>query len=146
MEIWILIIVLLAIAIILLIASFFTQDTNDIDRELSEFTVQQSEEMYQLKQRIAHLEQHQGIIPPSFTLDTEPDELIVGQEEAVLVTDDYGNEELIEHITIDDIDDNTYEEIIRLYSQGYTMSEISQQIDLSTQLVQSVIDNYIENK
>ena len=92
MEIWILIIVLLAIAIILLIASFFTQDTNDIDRELSEFTVQQSEEMYQLKQRIAHLEQHQGITPHSFSLETEPDELIVGQEEAVLVTDDYGNE------------------------------------------------------
>ena len=36
--------------------------------------------------------------------------------------------------------------IIRLYSQGYTMHEISQEVQLNSVTIQKVIDDYIENR
>ena len=141
MEIWILVIVLLVIAIVLFIASYFSKDSTDIDRELSEFTVQQSEELYQLKNRIAQLEQQ------SYNDTTSVIESNTTQSFSTLTDEEMMPTEIeVDVIEINQIDDNLYEEIIRLYSQGYTMSEIGESVQQSVDIVQAVIDDYIENK
>ncbi len=47
---------------------------------------------------------------------------------------------------LDDVSDLTREEVIRLYSQGYTMHEISHHVALSQEIIQTIVDDYIENR
>ena len=49
-------------------------------------------------------------------------------------------------VNLDDVSDLTREEVIRLYSQGYTMHEISHHVALSQEIIQSIVDDYIENR
>lgn len=132
MDIWILVIALLVIAIILLVASFFAGDDQDIAEQISEYFVQQSEELYSIKTRLAELEKNQEL-PYSNTV-------VYGEADNEFV------EDIAEVQEIEDVSDSQHEKIIRLYSQGYTMHEISQEVQLNSVTIQKVIDDYIENR
>ncbi|MDO4432855.1 MAG: hypothetical protein Q4B80_06000 [Aerococcaceae bacterium] len=124
MEIWILVVALLAISIVCFVLSMYAKNAN-VDEKLDEFSVQQSQELFALKTRIAELERNRRleettVAAPAETVD--------------------------EAFSLDSVSDLTKEEVIRLYSQGYTMSEISTEMALSTQAIQLIIDDYIENR
>lgn len=132
MDIWILVIALLVIAIILLVASFFAGDDQDVAEQISEYSVQQSEELYSIKTRLAELEKNQEF-PYS-------DTVVYGEADDVFV------EDIAEVQEVEEVSDSQHEKIIRLYSQGYTMHEISQEVQLNSVTIQKVIDDYIENR
>lgn len=132
MDIWILVIALLVIAIILLVASFFAGDDQDVTEQMNEYSVQQSEELYAIKTRLAELEKNQNM--------PYNDTVVYNTTEEV-----YDNEPT-EPQEVEEVSDNQHEMIIRLYSQGYTMHEISQEVQLNSVTIQKVIDDYIENR
>lgn len=134
MDIWILVIALLVIAIILLIASYFAGDGQDVEEKINEFSVQQSEELYNIKTRIAELEKTNR----TATTNSPSDD-----SDAQFYNPSQSEEE---YPMADEVDDEQHEAIIRLYSQGYTMYEIGQAVKLNSATVQKVIDDYIENR
>lgn len=133
MDIWILVIALLVIAIILFVISMYSKDSNNVEEQLSEFSVQQSQELYSIKSRISELERTQRQVVANNNVDysSEAEELSTAIEEEILP---------------ESISDMTREDVIRLYSQGYTMHEIAHEVNVSPQVVQHVIDDYIENR
>lgn len=133
MDIWILVIALLVIAIILFVISMYSKDSNNVEEQLSEFSVQQSQELYSIKSRISELERTQRQVVANNNVDysSEAEELSTAIEEEFLP---------------ESISDMTREDVIRLYSQGYTMHEIAHEVKVSPQVVQHVIDDYIENR
>lgn len=135
MEIWILVIVLLVVGIILLLASLFTSRDKQEDDSYNEYMVQQSEELYQIKSRLSALEQG-GYDNHNYYQDNQ----------SVQVNETATSVEMNDSDEVNEVTDNEHEEIIRLYSQGYTMHEISQTVQLNVATVQDVIDNYIENR
>ena len=56
MDIWILVVALLAISILLFVLSVFAKDDQSVEEKLSEFSTQQSQEFLNLKTRLAELE------------------------------------------------------------------------------------------
>lgn len=132
MDIWILVIGLLVIAIILLIASFFAGDDQDVAEQINEYSVQQSEELYSIKTRLAELEKNQELPYSNSVVYGEPEELYEDTQ--------------VEVQQVEEVNDEQHEKIIRLYSQGYTMHEISQDVQLNSVTIQKVIDDYIENR
>lgn len=137
MDIWILVIALLVIAIILFVMSMYSKDSGSVEEQLSEFSVQQSQELYSVKSRISELErskrQVDPVVPASGNYQTMPVEEQVAYPEDV-------------EANSESISDMTREEVIRLYSQGYTMHEIAHEVKLNADVVQHVIDEYIENR
>ena len=135
MQLWILVCILLVVAIVLFALSIYVKDDNVQDK-LDEFTAQQSQEFYAMKTRLAELEK------------------AAREQEAVKVEvpEQTGNHyveaeaEPALEVNLDDVSDLTREEVIRLYSQGYTMHEISHHVALSQEIIQSIVDDYIENR
>ena len=135
MQLWILVCILLVVAIVLFALSIYVKDDN-VQDQLDEFTAQQSQEFYAMKTRLAELEK------------------AAREQEAVKVevpeqTGNYYVEAEAEpalEVNLDDVSDLTREEVIRLYSQGYTMHEISHHVALSQEIIQSIVDDYIENR
>ncbi|MGO4927640.1 hypothetical protein ACTQ45_03665 [Fundicoccus sp. Sow4_D5] len=134
MDIWILVIALLVIAIILFVISMSGKDSSNVEEQLSEYTVQQSQELYTIKSRLSELEREQR--QPSLSPTDDYDHTT---EDATDFAE--GDETYPEAVS-----DMTREEVIRLYSQGYTMHEIAHEVKLNPQVVQHVIDDYIENR
>src|SRR5699024_8854749 len=132
MDIWILVIALLVIAIILLIASFFAGDGQDVTEQMNVYTVQQSEELYAIKTRLAELEKSQN---------TTYNETVVYTS-----TDGVYDDEPVASQEIEAVSANEHEMITARYSQGYTMHEISQQAQLNSVTIQKLIEDYIENR
>lgn len=131
MDIWILVVILLVISIVLFIMSLSMKDNSNFEGKLDEYTEQHSQELYQLKTRIAELESGRrsgnGQSMGSRTTNVALEE--------VNVVEDMGS-----------ISDLTKEEVIRLYSQGYTMAEISHSVSLTPATIQQIVDDYIENR
>ena len=135
MQLWILVCILLVVAIVLFALSIYVKDDN-VQDQLVEFTAQQSQEFYAMKTRLAELEK------------------AAREQEAVKVEvpEQTGNHyveaeaEPALEVNLDDVSDLTREEVIRLYSQGYTMHEISHHVALSQEIIQSIVDDYIENR
>lgn len=139
MDIWILVIALLAIAIVLLIASIYAKDDQNIENQLEEFQIQQSRELYNIKTRVAEIEQELK----------EPAPLVYGKEQNYpneTVTDEEQLVEEVEVVDTTEISELTKEEVIRLYSQGFTMQEIAADVALNVKTVQTIVDDYIENR
>lgn len=134
MDIWILVIALLVIAIILFVISMYSKDSSNVEEQLSEYTVQQSQELYTIKSRLSELErdQRQANSNPNDDFDSTTEETLDSAQS--------------EEIYPEAVSDMTREEVIRLYSQGYTMHEIAHEVKLNPQVVQHVIDDYIENR
>lgn len=137
MDIWILVIALLVIAIILFVMSMYSKDAGSVEEQLSEFSVQQSQELYSVKSRISELERGQRQVDP--VAPTSGNYQTVPSDEQAAYPDD------IEAYS-ESISDMTREEVIRLYSQGYTMHEIAHEVKLNADVVQHIIDEYIENR
>lgn len=133
MQLWILVCILLVVAIVLFALSIYVKDDN-VQDQLDEFTAQQSQEFYAMKTRLAELEK------------------AAREQEAVKVEvpeqtgNHYVEAEAALEVNLDDVSDLTREEVIRLYSQGYTMHEISHHVALSQEIIQSIVDDYIENR
>ena len=135
MQLWILVCILLVVATVLFALSIYVKDDN-VQDQLDEFTAQQSQEFYAMKTRLAELEK------------------AAREQEAVKVEvpEQTGNHyveaeaEPALEVNLDDVSDLTREEVIRLYSQGYTMHEISHHVALSQEIIQSIVDDYIENR
>lgn len=139
MDIWILVIALLAIAIVLLIASIYAKDDQNIENQLEEFQIQQSRELYNIKTRVAEIEQELK----------EPAPLVYGNDQNYpneTVTDEEQLVEEVEVVDTTEISELTKEEVIRLYSQGFTMQEIAADVALNVKTVQTIVDDYIENR
>ncbi|MGX7078507.1 helix-turn-helix domain-containing protein [Globicatella sanguinis] len=139
MDIWILVIALLAIAIVLLIASIYAKDDQNIENQLEEFQIQQSRELYNIKTRVAEIEQELK----------EPAPLVNGSDQNYpneTVTDEEQLVEEVEVVDTTEISELTKEEVIRLYSQGFTMQEIAADVALNVKTVQTIVDDYIENR
>ncbi|MGX7074998.1 helix-turn-helix domain-containing protein [Globicatella sanguinis] len=139
MDIWILVIALLAIAIVLLIASIYAKDDQNIENQLEEFQIQQSRELYNIKTRVAEIEQELK----------EPAPLVYGNDQNYpneTVTDEEQLVEEVEVVDTTEISELTKEEVIRLYSQGFTMQEIAADVALNVRTVQTIVDDYIENR
>lgn len=139
MDIWILVIALLAIAIVLLIASIYAKDDQNIEKQLEEFQIQQSRELYNIKTRVAEIEQELKE-PSPFVYGSDqnyPNETVTDEEQLV---------EEVEVVDTTEISELTKEEVIRLYSQGFTMQEIATDVALNVKTVQTIVDDYIENR
>ena len=139
MDIWILVIALLAIAIVLLIASIYAKDDQKIENQLEEFQIQQSRELYNIKTRVAEIEQElKEPAPLVYGNDQNyPNETVVDEEQLV---------EEVDMVDTTEVSELTKEEVIRLYSQGFTMQEIAADVALNGKTVQTIVDDYIENR
>lgn len=133
MEIWLLVVVLLVIAIILLVASLFTKNDNDVEEHFNDLFIQQSQEINQLKTRIAELEQSIYHNQPTSA-----------PQETVEFIDNTPQER--PEINIKDISEEARNTIVNMYSQGYTMQEIHHEVGLDHMTIQSIVDDYIENR
>lgn len=132
MDIWILVVALLAIAIILFIAAIYARDSYDFEDQIEELQVSQSQELFNIKTRISEIEKEL----------VNPTSIQFNNDDYVQATD----EEVIEEIELSQISDLTKEEVIRLYSQGFTMQEIANDVALHINTVQMIVDDYIENR
>lgn len=139
MDIWIIVIALLAIAIVLLIASIYAKDDQKIENQLEEFQIQQSRELYNIKTRVAEIEQElKEPAPLVYGNDQNyPNETVVDEEQLV---------EEVDMVDTTEVSELTKEEVIRLYSQGFTMQEIAADVALNVKTVQTIVDDYIENR
>ncbi|MGY3814234.1 helix-turn-helix domain-containing protein [Globicatella sulfidifaciens] len=139
MDIWILVIALLAIAIVLLIASIYAKDDQKIENQLEEFQIQQSRELYNIKTRVAEIEQElKEPAPLVYGNDQNyPNETVVDEEQLV---------EEVDMVDTTEVSELSKEEVIRLYSQGFTMQEIAADVALNVKTVQTIVDDYIENR
>ena len=151
MDIWILVIVLLVIAIIFFVSSLFAkQPAYD---HLSEQVDSQAEQLRHLQKQVNELEEDLFESQPVEHVTAEEvyygkqsqdqeDEAIQADVQPVPDLEPLPVEESINY----EITDMKREEIIRLYSQGYTLKEISQEVDEELVTVQYFIDEYIENR
>lgn len=139
MDIWILVIALLAIAIVLLIASIYAKDDQKIENQLEEFQIQQSRELYNIKTRVAEIQQElKEPAPLVYGNDQNyPNETVVDEEQLV---------EEVDMVDTTEVSELSKEEVIRLYSQGFTMQEIAADVALNVKTVQTIVDDYIENR
>lgn len=157
MDIWILVIVLLVIAIIFFVSSLFAkQPAYD---HLSEQVDSQAEQLRHLQKQLNELEEDLFESQPVEHVTAE--EVYYGkqsqdQEDEAIQADVQPVPDLkplsdlkplpVEESINYEITDMKREEIIRLYSQGYTLKEISQEVDEELVTVQYFIDEYIENR
>ena len=135
MQLWILVCILLVVAIVLFALSIYVKDDN-VQDQLDEFTAQQSQEFYAMKTRLAELEKA--------TREQEAVKVEVPEQTGNHYVEAEAEPAL--EVNLDDVSDLTREEVIRLYSQGYTMHEISHHVALSQEIIQSIVDDYIENR
>ena len=114
---------------------------------------EQAETIRNLQQRLNSLDQGQtSFIQSQPELEDESSEPIAqvtaqevyyGEKEAVAETE----ETMVEIPRINyDVSDRNREDIIRYYSQGYTLKEIAKEIPEEIVTIQYVIDEYIENR
>lgn len=161
MDIWILVLAFLVIAIILLFASLFAKDSQDyqeMDDSFNEHQQKLSDLQGQIKQIERDIYEEVGLednenLPnvSSLTADqvyhnsTNP----ADSDITVKVADQSGvsTEVVDERPTVNmNITERTREEIIRFYSQGYTVNEIAKEVNEQAETVQYFIDEYIENR
>lgn len=118
MNLWILVIILLVIAVVLLIISFFAkEDDHALLTEIGTFTLQMTEDMHGLKNRIAAIEKSL-----SEEENNEPEELPVKKLNAI-----------------------TKQHAITLHQKGKTIDEIAEQLVLPETTVQLILDNHQES-
>lgn len=118
MELWPVVIVFLAIAIILLLISFFVkEDESPLLNEVADFTMQITEELHQLRTKVTQLEKS--------IQET-------GQEE--------------KELPIKKINAVTKKHVLTLHQQGKTYDEIAEQLELPETTVQLLIDNHHDQR
>lgn len=117
MELWLIVIVLLAIAIVLLFISFFTKDKNNtMNAEITDFTLQMTNDLHSLKKRVSELENQSGVAPDEEEIQSPKK-----------------------------INELTKQQTVRLYEQGKTFDEIAEQLTIPETTVQLIVDNHLES-
>lgn len=129
MDIWVLVIILLVIALILLVASFYAKDNQKLNELINDLQVQQVQEIYQIKARLTEVENELR----------QPSVLLYGESQD-------SEAAFVEEVDASEVSDLTREEVIRLYSQGFTMEEIGKDVVLHPVTVQKIVDDYIESR
>ncbi|ALV21309.1 MAG: hypothetical protein RR548_02055 [Carnobacterium sp.] len=115
MDLWVIVIVLLAIAIGLIGWSFYKKDNGEkIKEEFEELSLQLLQDIFQLKKRVSVLEK----------------ELNIHTEEIA---------------TSAKIHDVLKKHVITLYTQGVAIEDIANQTRLSEATIKVVVDEYLEN-
>ncbi|MGY4104106.1 hypothetical protein ACWOA0_00650 [Ignavigranum ruoffiae] len=142
MEIWLLVIILLIIAIICLVASLFTKNDNDMEDLVNENMIQVSQELNSIKTRLSELE---AVVyqPSSHSSATTFPEAKANDLEKTLVLD---REALADQDEVVNISEESRQTVIEMYTKGYTLQEIQQEVGLDTFTIQSLVDDYIENR
>ena len=142
MEIWLLVIILLIIAIICLVASLFTKNDNDMEDLVNENMIQVSQELNSIKTRLSELE---AVVyqPSSYSSATTFPEAKANDLEKTLVID---REALADQDEVVNISEESRQTVIEMYTKGYTLQEIQQEVGLDTFTIQSLVDDYIENR
>lgn len=157
MEIWMLVIALLAIAVILLLASVFSNDRKSLEEEFQENSVMQSQEIFDLKERVSALENIIEAYLPGQSYDQDQYEQVEydyddfttseNEENTVAPTaNDYDLDETIEIPVVNEVTPELYEQASDLYARGFSTSEISHSLKLTPEQVEEIIDDYIENR
>lgn len=158
MDIWILVLVLLVIAIILLLLSVLVKDTSHpshIKQQIDE----QAEKIRNLQQQLHFLDKEgheeeqkiesiQAVTAEEVYYperDNEPISEPIMQTEELVDSADAKVEANYPRINYE-ISDRHREDIVRLYSQGYTLKEIQDEVEEEAVTIQYVIDEYIENR
>ena len=143
MEIWLLVIILLVIAIIFLVASLFTKSDGDLEDLINENITHISQELNSIKTRLSELEA--TVYQSSSHLTSEnpiTDTTTYSPQDPYVVNN--------EEINLDDnpeiVSEQTRNSIIQMYSQGFTLQEINEEVGLDTFTIQSIVDDYIENR
>ncbi|MBG9980070.1 hypothetical protein HZY91_03070 [Facklamia sp. DSM 111018] len=154
MDIWILVIVLLVIAIIFFIASAFAKDGNNT--ELEKVINEQGEQIDHLQRQLRNLEADVfgGEMPVDKVEPLTAEEVYYPSEEKEPVVEPATSVDLdSEDIDIEEpevinyqVSDRTREDIIRFYSQGYTLNEIAREVEEDQTTIQYIIEEYIENR
>lgn len=118
MDIWIIVIILLVCAVVLLGASFFVKDKKNeaLLAQVAEWTLPLTEELKDVKKRLATLEKETGMEAP-------------GKE-----------------LPLKKVNDLTKRQIIGLFEKGLTYDAISEQLALPETTVQLVVDNHLEKQ
>lgn len=147
MDIWILVIALLVIAIIFLVMSAFTKE-GDVDEKIEKAKTHSKEELSEIKIRLADLEAAViGATEEAAVAAVSAENVYYGDNGADFESE---SENLVVELEKTDlnpqVNERTREDIIRYYSQGYTLNEIAREVDLSMDAIQFVIDDYIENR
>lgn len=111
--IWIIVVLLLAAAVGLLIASFFKKDSgNQLQEEVEELSLDMLHDIHIMKQRVSYLEREMGFKSPQEVT-----------EERVLGI--------------------TKNQVVKLYTRGLTVDQIAAELKLNSETAQAIIDAYI---
>ncbi|MCR8968732.1 hypothetical protein [Facklamia sp. 7083-14-GEN3] len=155
MDIWILVLALLVLSIILLLMSLFTKDSNS-NASLNKKVEEQAEKITELQHMINQLKVDNI---PAESVKEDFMQPVTAQEvyfapkensdvikETLEQEDLQATEEVVQPRVNYDVNDRNREDIIRYYSQGYTLKEIEDEVDEELVTIQYVIDEYIENR
>lgn len=154
MDIWILVIALLVLSIIFYLFSLMASGSKT-DAKLEEMVKEQEAEIRELRAKITELEPQVRFSSQPVTSSVET--TTVDTPNAQVETDEYVkisplNDEEIEVVQEFNkdawlsISDRDREEIIRYYSQGYTLNEIAREVEEDPRAIHQVIEDYIENR
>ncbi|EFR32025.1 hypothetical protein [Eremococcus coleocola] len=153
MNLWILIIVLLVISIILFAISLFSgNDADALEDKVDDYTEQFSKELFAIKSRLTELEKQEVVRDDSPAFYQSEDVTYLsdtpenGVPTDVPVNDLAEADQTVDAIDISTLSEDEMDSIIKLYSQGYTMQEISDAVNIGIPIVQAVVDDYIENR
>lgn len=148
LEIWLLVLILLVIAIIFLVASLFTRNDSDIEDLINDTTIQLSQELNAIKTRLSELESvvyhHPEALRVKPITATASESVYQSTVETRFAGE--GDDEPTNFVPETPMTEETRNTIIKLYSQGYTLKEISDDVHLDSLTVQTTIDDYIENR
>ncbi|MGF3066075.1 terminase gpP N-terminus-related DNA-binding protein [Facklamia sp. P12945] len=158
MDIWILVLALLVLAIIVLVMSLFTKDSTG-NASLNKKLEDHAEKIRQLQHSINQLKVEDTSIE---SVEEEFMQPLTAQDvyfapkedaeefEAIEAVEEHEALEVAEEVVQPrvnyDVNDRNREDIIRYYSQGYTLKEIEDEVDEELVTIQYVIDEYIENR
>lgn len=153
MQVWIVVIGLLALAVIFLFISLFLKDNNNDEEidELSESLLELNREIYYLKKKIQELEGTPKVIQTPTNFEAEP--LYAAPAPTPPVSTPSFTAEtttfetpIVEETPTDSkrLHNITKQHIITLYSHGSTLEEITEQLNVPLTTVQLVVDNYFE--
>lgn len=117
MNLWIIVIILLVSAILLLLISFFTkEEEHALLTEVSDFTLQITEDVHALKTRLSTVEK--------------------------IVKEDSSENE---NLPIKKMTAVTKQHAVSLHEKGKTIDEIAEQLNLPETTVQLILDNHQES-
>lgn len=142
MEIWLLVIILLVLAIIFLVASLFTKNDSDLEDLMNDNLIQVSQELNKIKNRLTELES--TVYQQDSTMNYNSYQDKIEEEQEAQAELNSFEQQVDENPDI--VSEQSRNSVIQMYSQGYTLQEITDEVGLDAFTIQSIVDDYIENR